>query len=342
MQAEPAGGRMRAEIQSIPDVVARQAAEVGPFYREIGRRLRGAGIGGAISNARGSSDHAATYLKYLMEIALGIPLASVGPSVASVYGGRLRLEGQLCVTISQSGASSDLVMAQDAAAEAGALTLALVNDTASPVARQAGLLAPLQAGPELAVAATKTFVASLVAAATIVAAWAEADDLLEAIAGLPEALQLAVSSDWSAAVGPFAEASSVFTVSRGPGLAAAAEAALKFKETCRLHAEPFSAAELRHGPIALPGPRFAALVFATRDRGRASIAEAEAALRATGATVFCCDFEGEGLPAVPAPHPMLDPVCQIASFYAFVEQVARARGLDPDSPPNLRKVTDTR
>lgn len=333
--------QMLAEILSIPDIVARQNAEAGPIYREIGRTLRGAELRAAISNARGTSDHAATYLKYLMEIAIGLPLASVGPSVASIYGGALRLEGQLCVTISQSGASPDLVMLQDAAAKADALTLALVNTVDSPVARQAALLAPLQAGPEHAVAATKTFVASLVAAATIIASWSGNDVLLAAIEALPGPLRQAVSLDWSPALAAVGSASSIFTVSRGPGLAVAAEAALKFKESCRLHAEPFSAAELRHGPIALPGPNFAALLFATRDKGRASVEEAETALQRTGAAVFRCDVEGGDLPVVPAPHPLLDPICQIASFYRFVEQVALSRGLDPDRPPHLSKITLT-
>ena len=333
--------QMLDEILSIPAVVERQNTEVGRSYRKIGRRLRAADPRAAISNARGSSDHAATYLKYLLEITIGLPLASVGPSVASIYGGNLRLAGQLCVTISQSGASTDLIMLQQAAAQSGALTLALVNEVESPVARQAGLLAPLHAGPERAVAATKSFVASLVAAATIVAAWSDDDALLSAIEALPGSLQAAVELDWSPALAAVGAASSIFTVSRGPGLAIAAEAALKFKESCRLHAEPFSAAELRHGPIALPGPDFAALLFAPRDRGRDSIAEAEAALRATGAAVFRCDAADGDLPVVAAPHPLLDPICQIASFYRFVEQVACERGLDPDRPPNLSKVTVT-
>lgn len=333
--------QMRAEIISIPEVVARQIAGVGPLYRDIGRQLRSAGIRSAISNARGTSDHAATYLKYLLELAVGMPMASVGPSIASVYGARLRLDGQVCVTISQSGGSRDLAMLQTAAAQAGAMTLALVNDETSPVARDASLLAPLRAGEEKAVAATKTFIASLVASAFIVAAWADADDLMDAMQDLPDVLARAVAADWSSAVGPIARAGSIFTVARGPGLAVAAEAALKFKETCRLHAEPFSAAELRHGPIALPGPDFVALVFATRDAGRDSALSAGAALRETGATVITVDCADGDVPFVPTAHPLLDPISQTASFYAFVERVAATRGLDPDAPPRLSKVTVT-
>ncbi len=332
---------MHKEILSIPEVVAGQLARGGAAYRDIGRRLRAAGIRWAISNARGTSDHAATYLKYLVELELGVPVASVGPSIASIYGRRLQLAGQLCVTLSQSGASTDLVMLQKAAAEGGALTLALVNDQASPIAADAQLVAPLHAGPELAVAATKTFVACQVAAASIVAEWSGDAALAAAIDGLPERLAMALEQDWSPAIAAFIAAPSAFTVARGPGLAVAAEAALKLKETCRLHAEAVSAAELRHGPIALAREGFAALVFASRDDSRGSIGEAEAALRRAGASVLTCGGRDGTLPAVEARHPLLDPICQVVSFYLFVERLARERGNDPDTPFHLSKVTIT-
>lgn len=334
--------QMQTEVHQIPAAVERQLHEIGPRYREIGQRLNRQDFTMAISNARGTSDHAATYLKYLLETRRGTPVASVGPSVASVYGSRLRLHGQLCVTISQSGASRDLIMLQEAAANAGAATLAIVNDVTSPVAHQASLLAPMHAGPELAVAATKTYVASLVAIASIVAALDEDAGLADAIERLPEALAGALARDWSVAVDALAKAESVFTISRGPALTIAAEAALKLKETCRLHAEAYSAAEVRHGPIALAAPRFCALVFATRDEGRASILEAASALRCGGATVVVCDSAvGADLPSVAAPHLLLDPICQAVSFYQCVSALAQVRGLDADRPAHLSKVTVT-
>lgn len=335
--------QMLAEIHQIPAVVERQLREVGSVYRDIGERLNKLDFRMAISNARGTSDHAATYLKYLLEIRHGIPLASVGPSVASIYGGKLRLDGQLCVTLSQSGASRDLCMLQEAAAAAGAVTLAIVNDIASPVARDADLLAPMHAGQERAVAATKSYVTSLVAIAAIVAAMDDDPLLGEVLEHLPDALAGALEQDWSAAVEGLAAADSVFTVSRGPGLSVAAEAALKLKETCGLHAEAFSAAEVRHGPIALAGPRFCALVFGTRDEGRSSILEADRAMRASGATVVRCDAldPTAELPSRLPPHPLLDPICQAVSFYTCVSAVAGLRGFDPDRPKNLSKVTVT-
>lgn len=334
--------QVEAEIRQIPDAVDRQLREVGPVYREIGQRLGRQNLNVAISNARGTSDHAATYLKYLFEIEAGIPVASIGPSVVSVYGAKLKLKDQLCVTLSQSGASRDLILLQQAASAAGATTLAIVNDVSSPVAEAAQLLAPIHAGPEIAVAATKTYVCSLVAIASIVAAMEDNAPLLAAIDRLPAVLGEALDQDWSRAVDALAQARSTFTLSRGPGMTVASEAALKLKETCGMHAEAYSAAEVRHGPIALARPKFCALVFSSRDNGRDSILDADKMLRASGATVLRCGADGAAeLPFAAPAHPLLDPISQAVSFYTCIGKVALARGLDADRPNNLSKVTVT-
>ncbi len=334
--------QLEVEIQQIPGAVERQLREKGSGYREIGLLLGSRSFNVAISNARGTSDHAATYLKYLLEIQLGIPVASIGPSVVSMYEAKLRLKDQLCVTLSQSGASRDLILLQEAAARAGATTLAIVNDVASPVARDAELLAPIHAGPEIAVAATKSYVCCLVAIASIVGAMTDDEALLAAIDRLPETLHRGLSQDWSPAVEALSRASSIFTLARGPGMTVAAEAALKLKETCGMHAEAYSAAEVRHGPIALAGPNFCAIVFSSRDEARDSIAEADRMLRASGSTVLRCGADaGAELPFSPPSHPLLDPISQAVSFYTCIARVARLRGLDADQPNNLSKVTVT-
>lgn len=334
--------QVEAEIGQIPGAVERQLREMGPGYREIGRLLGSKSFNIAISNARGTSDHAATYLKYLLEIQAGIPVASIGPSVVSVYGAKLRLKDQLCVTLSQSGASRDLVLLQQAAALSGATTLAIVNDVASPVARDAELLAPIHAGTEIAVAATKSYVCSLVAIASIVGAITDDTTLLTALDRLPATLQAGLGQDWSRAVEALALAPSTFTLARGPGMTAAAEAALKLKETCGMHAESYSAAEVRHGPIALAGPNFCALIFSSRDKGRDSIMDADRILRASGATVLRCgDDAGAELSFAAPLHPLLDPISQAVSFYTCIGKVAQLRGLDADQPNNLSKVTVT-
>ena len=338
------GTFMAREIAEVPEVVSRQLTHGLASYLEEGRRLAAMNPRLVVTCARGTSDHAASYLKYLVETRIGIPVASVGPSVASIYKAPLRLPDAACVTISQSGGSPDLLALQETARKGGARTVALLNVTDSPVGGAADCVLPLLAGPEKAIAATKSFVASLFAISAIVAAWTGDKELEQALNALPDALAAALNADWSKAAMPLAKASSLFTLSRGPGLSIAFEAALKFKETCRLHAEAFSAAEVRHGPIAISGNRFAALVFMPQDESRSSVVESVAAMRATGARIYTADCIVDGeftLLCTAAPHLALRPLVQVVSFYIFVETLARELGEDPDAPGYLRKVTET-
>lgn len=332
---------MAQEIAQIPDVVARQTGSGVARYREIGQRLRRLDPPVVVTAARGSSDHAALYFKYLVETRIGRPVASMGPSVTSVYGARLRLAGAAMLAVSQSGASPDILSLLEAGRAGGALTVALVNAENAPAGDRVDLLAPLLAGPEVAVAATKSYVASLVAGAAIAAEWAEDKALASALDALPDALGQAVAADWSRAIDAFAVPGTVFCVGRGPGLSIAAEAALKFKETCGLHAEAYSTAEVLHGPVALAEPGLRALVFLAEDDARPGILDTAARLAETGAQVWCAG-EGRDRMAVPAaPHPALAPICQAAAFYAFAEKLARRLGRDPDKPAHLSKVTRT-
>lgn len=307
---------MAREIAEIPAVVSRQAALGLDEYRAVGAHLRRLAPAVIVTCARGSSDNASVYLKYLVETRIGIPVAAVGPSVASVYDARLSLDRAVCVTISQSGGSPDLVSLQDHAHAGGAETLALLNTPESPVGSAADEVVPVMAGPETAVAATKSLVASLVAIAGIVAGWTGDDDLARGLEALPESLAASLSCRWEHALPAVAGANSLYVIGRGPGYAIAREAALKLKETCRLHAEAYSAAEVRHGPIAIARSRprdwFVALMFHARDASRASLEQACAAMRGIGAPVFVADAGEPGadvLPVAPAAHPLLDPIC---------------------------------
>lgn len=336
--------QMLREIMEIPEVVARQVADRASAYKSAGERLRREPPRFVVSCARGSSDQAVTFFKYLAEQRIGIPVASVGPSIASVYNARLKFDDGVLLTVSQSGGSPDLVSLQARAAEAGAGTLALLNVTDSPVGAGADHVLPMMAGPEEAVAATKSFVASLVALAGVIAHWSDDSDLLDGLSALPEALAEALDCDWTSAALPVAAAHSLFTISRGPGLGIAGEAALKFKETCRLHAEAYSAAEVRHGPIALARDRFAALVFANGDASDDSIRDAAEKLAGAGAKVFVAGTTATGaqtLPTVSARHHLLNPICRVISFYRLVEALSVALGEDPDAPALLKKVTRT-
>jgi glucosamine--fructose-6-phosphate aminotransferase (isomerizing) len=295
---------------------------------------------------RGSSDHAATYARYLMETRLGVITASAPPSISSVYDAAPDMDGTLCLVISQSGRSPDLLASAHAAAEAGALVVGIVNDEASPLARMAEAVLPLRAGPELSVAATKSFIATLAAVLQLTAHWSQDPELIRATHGLPEVLEAAWRLDWSQALEPLARAQSLYVLGRGIGFGVAEEAALKLKETCGLHAEAFSSAELRHGPMALVGPNFPVLAFAQADETLEGVEAAARACAEQGAPVFLAGGRGLGgagvepLPAARA-HPALQTIAEAQSFYRFAESLARARGLDPDHPPHLSKVTET-
>ena len=199
-----------------------------------------------VTCARGSSDHAATFARYLIETRAGVLTSHSAPSVSSLYATKPDFESVLFIAISQSGASPDLLAAASAAREAGAGLV--VNADGSPLSRCAHHTIPLHAGEETSVAATKSYIASLAAVVHFVAAWTRDRDLEEALAQAPDLLARAWLLDWSAAIPVFRAADSLYVIGRGLGLGIAREAALKFKETCGMHAEAFSAAELRHGP----------------------------------------------------------------------------------------------
>lgn len=335
---------MAREVAEIPQAAARFLDQSRAAVVAAAAALRAHDPGLVMTVARGSSDHAATYLKYALELQLGVPVASVGPSVASIYHRPLRLSGAACIGISQSGRSPDIVEMMRMASEAGALSLAITNFADSPMAQVSAHTLPLQAGVEQSVAATKTFVTSVLAGLALLAEWSDDAGLRAALAALPQALGEAVALDWEPLSARLSRASSAFVLGRGPGFAVACEAALKFKETCGLHAEAYSAAEVLHGPAAIVQAQFPVLALGMEDAALPQLSATAERLAAQGADVFVTGTDVPGavrLPMVTGLHPLVSPLVTIAAFYAFVERLARRRGFDPDTPPHLRKVTET-
>jgi glucosamine--fructose-6-phosphate aminotransferase (isomerizing) len=335
---------MRREIAEIPDAVARLLDGSKEALTEAGRGVRERNPGFLVTVARGSSDHAASFMKYAVELTAGIAVASIGPSIASIYGAKLKLAGSACLAISQSGKSPDIVAMAQSARDAGALTIALTNTADSPLARASDHAIDILAGPERSVAATKTFVNSAVAGLALMAHCTGDDALLAALGRLPGHFRKAVECDWMEISAALTGQNSLFILGRGPSFAIASEAALKFKETCAMHAEAYSAAEVMHGPLALVGPSFPVLALAARDASEPSMAKAADGLSGKGAAVFITSglaAKAKKIPHVDTGHPLTDPLALIVSFYGFVEAFARHRGLNPDEPPNLRKVTET-
>lgn len=338
---------MRTEVEEIPAVCARFLAATRADVTAAAAALRALDPGVMVTVAGGSSDHAATYLKYAVELVAGVPVASVGPSVASIYRRPLRLHGATCIGISQSGRSSDLVEMMRAAKAGGALTLAITNVADAPMAQVCDHTLALHAGPEHSVAATKTFVTSVVAALALVAEWQQDAALRAAVEALPDAFARALSCDWQALADRLETAGQLYVLGRGPGFAIANEMALKFKETCGLHAESYSAAEVLHGPRAIVKPGFPVLVLGIADAALPQLMATAERLAAQGAQVFVTAGQAAGkvagvmaLPSVAGFHPLVAPLVLVVSFYAFIEAFARRRGFYPDTPPHLRKVTE--
>jgi len=335
---------MAREVAEIPQAVARFLSLSAEATSAAALALRRADPGLFVSVARGSSDHAVTYLKYAIELQTGVPVASVGPSIASIYRRPMRLQGAAVVGISQSGRSPDIVEMMRSAGRSGGLTIAITNHADSPMAQICDHCLPLQAGEERSVAATKTFVASVLAGLSLLAEWQRDDDLRTAVAGLPKALADAVALDWSPLSARLARAQSAYVLGRGPAFATACEAALKFKETCGIHAEAYSAAEVLHGPAAIVQAQFPVLALGVDDAALPQLCATAEQLAAQGADVFVTGAEVPGcvrLPSVAGLHPLVAPLVNMVAFYAFIEALARRRGLDPDTPPHLRKVTET-
>jgi glucosamine--fructose-6-phosphate aminotransferase (isomerizing) len=334
---------MALEALEAPAAVARALDLNRAIVRDLGAVLRARKPRAVVTCARGSSDHAATFAKYLIETRTGVLTSSAAPSVSSVYETPAQLADTVCLAISQSGRSPDLLSSVEAAKRGGAFVVALVNVEDSPLAALADVTVPLRAGPELSVAATKSYITALACVIHVVAEWAEDSELKAALDGAPELLTQAGRLDWSAAVEALTPARNLFTVGRGLGFGIAQEAALKFKETCGLHAEAFSSAEVRHGPMALVTEGFPVLAFAQDDATRPGIEALVADLSRDGAKVLLAGAETPAATVLPTlkANPVLQPMLAIQSFYGMAAALSHARGFDADRPPHLNKVTKT-
>lgn len=335
--------QMFREAADAANVVRAQYKNNRTSALQLGAFLRSQSLRAVVTCARGSSDHAATFAKYLIETRVGVLTASAAPSISSVYRAKQDLRDCLFLAISQSGRSPDLVATAKAAKAAGAIVVALVNNNNTPLADMADFLLPLCAGAEQSVAATKSYIASLAAIVHLVAAWTADDSLMEALVAAPDVLALAWELDWNSATQKLKSANHLYMIGRGVGLGIAQEAALKCKETCRLHAEAFSEAEVRHGPQALLHENFPALLFAQSDESRPGIETLARDLIVRGVEVMIAGANVKGAIVLPTiiGHPAIEPLVLIQSFYRFANSLSIARGCNPDQPPHLRKITET-
>ncbi|NWB28735.1 SIS domain-containing protein [Pseudomonas gingeri] len=336
--------RMLEEALSSHEAVSRQLLQLDDGLREIAARLRRQPPHVAMTVARGSSDHAASYFAYLTMQQTGVPVASLPMSVVTLRHSPLRVSGQAVFAFSQSGQSPDLVDSLHLLRERGALSVAMVNAPDSPLEAACEYTVPLLAGTEQSVAATKSFIATLSASARLLGHWQQDRTLLDAGQALPAGLQQAAAQDWGAAIEVLRGSERLMVIGRGAGFAIAQEAALKFKETSAIQAEAFSSAEVRHGPMALIDAGYPLLVFAPRGAEQAGLLKLAADMRQRGARVLLAappEIAERDLDLTCAGHPALDPILAIQSFYVMAARLAVARGMDPDQPRHLSKVTRT-
>ncbi|AEG94103.1 SIS domain-containing protein [Ramlibacter tataouinensis] len=335
---------MLDEARSTPERVGHQLGRDEGLYQALGARLRERPPRGALTVARGSSDHAAAFFSYLSAVRGGHLVTSLPMSLITLHRAPLRGQELLTVAVSQSGGSPDLRASLQLFGEQGGLTVAAVNDTASPLAQTAQWVLPLHAQVEDSVAATKSFICSLTALARLAGQWCNDGELLASLTAIPACLQAACAEDWSAAIGSLVGAERILVIGRGTGMAVALEAALKFKETCGIQAEAFTSAEVRHGPMALVNRGYPVLVFAPRGPAQADLLSLAYELRQRAACVLLAapaDVRERELTLVTTGLPELDPLAAIQSFYLMVEMLARARKCDPDRPRHLQKITAT-
>lgn len=335
---------MLKEAVSAAECVALQLSQDADRYAALGQTLRTTQFNTALTIARGSSDHAANYCAYLIMARMGRVVASLPMSLLTLYKSPLVTRNTLTIAISQSGQSPDVVEPTGYFRNGGATTVALVNDITSPLAQTAEWAMPLHAGKEQSVAATKSFITSLVAGARLVAEWQNDPDLKEGLAALPDALAVAAQADWSPAIEVLAPARNIMVVGRGISFPIALESALKFKETSALQAEAFSGAEIKHGPMALIEEGYPLMIFATRGPTQAGLVQLASEMRGRGARVLLAapsDIAERDLTLPTAATPDLDPIVAVQAFYVMAAKLAEARGMDPDRPRHLSKVTKT-
>jgi glutamine---fructose-6-phosphate transaminase (isomerizing) len=326
---------MALEAREAPQRIAEQLAANAVTVQQVVAKIKMRQPKFVYMVGRGSSDHAGVFAKYLIEIELGLPVAAAAPSIASVYNKSLQLSDALVLVISQSGRSPDILAQVDMAKQSGAMVVALVNDTLSPLAEQAHFTLPLHVGAEKAVAATKSFLATLSAILQLVSVWSGNAALQQAVQQLPESLTAAITLPAQLSAPALERVAHLVVLGRGLGYAISREIALKLKEVCGIHAEAFSSAEFLHGPVTLVKNQFAIVDVTVEDESLSAHRSQIDDVRSRGAALI--QLHHQGLNA----HPRVLPLIVLQRFYLDVEVVARSRGINPDAPPGLNKVTKT-
>jgi glucosamine--fructose-6-phosphate aminotransferase (isomerizing) len=334
---------MAAEMGQQPDVLRALVQRREDIVNAV-RAVLPQPLAGLTLVARGSSDHAAVYGRYVLEMAAGRPASLAAPSIHTLYRAPIDYRGYLAVGLSQSGRTPEVVQVLATMRERGARTVALVNDDSSPLGDVADVAIDVGAGAEDAVPATKTFTATLVAVALLAEAFGTRTCPASALEALPEQVSALLHdvAPVERVVAALDGCDQILVTARGLLLVAALETALKIRETSAVVAEGMSSADLRHGPIAAVGAGYPVIAI-TGERTRADLTEMADALRARGAVVHVVSDGPDAAITLPDGTPeALLPVLAAVRGQQIAMLMATRRGLDPDSPGGLSKVTLTR
>jgi glucosamine--fructose-6-phosphate aminotransferase (isomerizing) len=342
---------MLAEIKEQPQAIARTLDAEGAAVARLAEALRAQRPRLIVIAARGTSDNAATFGRYLFECALGVPVSLAAPSVFTLYRSDLDLRGALAIGVSQSGQAQDVTEVIARARALGAVTCAITNHGDSPLAAAAEHVLLAHAGEERSIAATKTYTTQLALLLLLGAALSGDPARRESLAALPEAAQraLAVETPIAEAAGGYAQIGECLVLARGYNYATAQETALKLTETCYIAAEAFSTSDFQHGPIAMVESGTPAMIYVAPGAAYQDCLEMARRLRELGANTIVVSAESEALATATLPLPMeggleeaLTPVPYVVAGQLLSFYLSRAKGHDPDAPRRLRKVVKTR
>ena len=337
--------KLLSEAHEAPQQIALHLKRQEAAYVQLVSQLKQQKINQWLTVARGSSDHAASFMAYLCMMKLGIVATSLPMSIATLHQAKFDASSYLTLAFSQSGQSPDLSMTLQHMSNLGAQTLAFVNDVNSPLAVTADHTIDLLAGTEISVAATKSFIAQLVAGLSLVTHWSEDQQLLNGLASLPEALDSALEIDWTSACTRFEDCEQMFVVSRGLGMSAALEAALKLKEISYIHAEGYPAAEMKHGPIALIDEKMPVVFLCNNQSAYEKIVSNIQEVKARKGRVIGIVEEGDEIItnlsefaiAIPSTEEPFSPLLASIPLQLLAYHIAVLRGCNVDQPRNLAK-----
>lgn len=343
-----AGINYQKEIREQPSALARLLQEGRPEVERLAADIRQKSPSYALFAARGSSDNAARYAQYLLGIHNGLTVGLAVPSFFTLYGANPNMKGSVVIGVSQSGQSPDIVGVVRAAAEQGALTVAVTNEPASPLAKTSAHTIQLRAGVESAVAATKTYTTELMALAMLSVALEGSEERWAELARVPEYVsQVIEANSQIAGTAAFKEMRHLVVIGRGYNYSTAFETSLKIKETNYLVAEPYSTADLLHGPVAMIGERFPVLLVAPQGKTDADVPKVQDTVASRGARLIAISnddallAQAELALRLPKMPEWVSPIAAVVAGQLFAGALAAANGLDPDKPRGLSKVTLT-